>query len=199
MRDADKSVQIGGGRVIRAAEPGDIGQIRACICEAIDTSPFYNAEFKAFEKARLNENVLRALVAADPWFVPVVMFKGEFAGFVVTIPDCGVLWASWIYIHPRFRQTAIAVAAVGFLVRRWDNNRFHKTIALVRPENTAAEAVNAHFGFKRVAVLPNHMFGQDYVLMERPFNRTVDVYDPPLDVGRLTMLRLKLRQTFGLD
>ena len=107
MDESINVVQMGAGRTMRPATPADIKLIRAHICEAIDESPFYNAQFKAHEKARLNEDFLLALISSDPWFVPVIIYKGDFAGFIVSTPELGVLWAVWVYISPRFRQTAI--------------------------------------------------------------------------------------------
>ncbi len=197
MVDRVTLAQMGAGRTMRPATPADIKQIRALICEAIDESPFYNAQFKAHEKVRLNEDFLLALISADPWFVPVILYKGEFAGFIVSTPELGVLWAVWVYISPRFRQTAIALTSIGFLVRHWDNGRFHKISCFVRPENTRSEAVMTHFGFERTALLRNHIFGQDYLLLERPLNKTRDGYDPPLAFGRINALRRKLRHVLS--
>ena len=194
MTDTDNLAQMGAGRTMRPATPADIKQIRALICEAIDESPFYNAEFKAHEKARLNEGFLLALIAADPWFLPVILYKNEFAGFIISTPELGVLWAVWVYISPRFRQTAIALTSIGFLVRHWDNGRFHKISCFVRPENTRSEAVMTHFGFVRTVLLRHHIFGQDYLLLERPLNKATDGYHAPLAFGRIDAMRRKLRQ-----
>ena len=197
MDESVNVVQMGAGRTMRPATPADIKLIRAHICEAIDESPFYNAQFKAHEKARLNEDFLLALISADPWFVPVIIYKGDFAGFIVSTPELGVLWAVWVYISPRFRQTAIALTSIGFLVRHWDNGRFHKISCFVRPENERSVAVMTHFGFERTALLRSHIFGQDYLLLERPLTKAGDSYDGQIGFGRINTLRRKLRYAFG--
>ncbi|MDQ8730701.1 GNAT family protein [Bradyrhizobium sp. LHD-71] len=190
-------MEIGGGRTIRAATLDDVALLRSLIVEAIDASPYYNDAFKAAEKARLSEAFLRALIIADPWYVPLIMHRGEVAGFILQLPDCGVLWAVWIYINPRFRETAIALAAIGFLIRHWDQGRFHKVSCLVSPANERSRAVMMHFGFTQTALLKNHLFGQDYLLLERPFNKTEEGYAPPLQFGRITALRYGLRRLLG--
>lgn len=191
------AVGIGGGRTIRPAMLDDVALLRSLIVEAIEASPYYNEAFKTAETARLNEAFLRALIMADPWYVPLIMHRGEVAGFILQLPDCGVLWAVWIYINPRFRETAIALAAIGFLIRHWDNGRFHKVSCLVSPENERSRAVMTHFGFTQTALLRNHIFGQDYLLLERPFTKTQDGYAPPLQFGRMSALRQRLRRLLG--
>lgn len=192
MTGAVDSTQLGAGRMVRAATPDDIAQIRAHLVEAIDTSPYYNDAFKNHEKARLGADFLLALISADPWYVPVICYKGKMAGFVLTTPEVGVLCATWIYVSPDFRQTAIAIAAIGSLIRHWDHGRFHKISCYVRPENTRAESVMMHFGFTQTALLRTHMFGEDYLLLERPLTKAADDYSPGLRLGRINLMRLRL-------
>jgi RimJ/RimL family protein N-acetyltransferase len=193
MTSIDQSADLKAGRSIRPAAPADIPMIRAYLAEAIDSSPFYNDAFKAHEKARFSADFLLALISADPWYVPIIHYKGEVAGFGISTPEFGVLWATWIYISPKFRRTGIALAAIGMLVRRWDNGRFHKISCYVRSDNTRSEAVMAHFGFVRTALLRAHLFGQDYWLMERPLNKTVAGYADDIRLGRLRLMKLRLR------
>jgi hypothetical protein len=47
------------------------------LCEAIDTSPYYSAQFKAHEKSRLGTSYLRALIAVDPWHVAIVEHSSQ--------------------------------------------------------------------------------------------------------------------------
>jgi RimJ/RimL family protein N-acetyltransferase len=193
VNSADQPADLKAGRRIRPATPADIGVIRALLGEAIDTSPHYNDAFKRQEKARFSADFLLALILADPWYVPIIEYRGEVAGFVISIPEFGVLWATWVYVSPAFRRTAIAVAAIGMLVRRWDNGQFHKISCYVRPDNTRSEAVMAHFDFERTALLRAHLFGQDYLLMERPLSKVREGYAGEIRLGRIRLLKLRLR------
>ena len=193
MDDVVNFADIGGGRTVRAATSDDIAQIRAHLIEAIDTSPYYNDAFKANEKARLGTDFIFALIAANPWYVPIISYKGKMAGFILTTPEQGVLCAAWIYVSPHFRQTSIAIAAIGFLIRRWDHGRFHKISCYIRPDNARAEAVMKHFGFEQTALLRTHMFGEDYLLLERPLTKSADGYDKGPQLGRINLARLKIK------
>lgn len=197
MNNSENAIDMGGGRIIRPATAADIAQLRASIVEAVDDSPFYNADFKAHEKARLNERFLLSLIAADPWYVTLMIYRGEIAGFVILTPELGVLWAAWIYVAPRFRRTAIALYAIKSLIRRFDNGRFHKVLSLVAPANERYVTVLKRLGYIEIALLREHMFGEDYLLLEVPFNKIVPGYAPPINFGRINLLKFKLRSMFG--
>lgn len=197
MKETGIEHDMGGGRTLRSATASDIAQLRAHIVDAVDTSPFYNLEFKTFEKARLNEGFLRALIAADPWYVPLIVYRGEIIGFIIQIPDQGVLWAAWIYVSPRMRQSAIAISAIKTMVRHWDNGSFHKISSLVSPANERYVAVLKRLGFAETALLREHLFGEDYLLLETSLTKSHGGYAAPISFGRLASLKARLRSLVG--
>jgi RimJ/RimL family protein N-acetyltransferase len=172
------------GVTFKPAQATDLRQVRATLAEAIDTSPFYSKRFKAHEKRRLDEVFLRTLVAVDPWHVALACSGRDIGGVILTVPEFGTLWSPWIYIAPAFRTQALGLAMIRRMLRHWDNGRFHKIACYVRPENKAARAVFARFGFSEIAHLRNHMFGEDYLLFEKPLNKVTDGYDEGLWLGR---------------
>ena len=193
MTRMDTEHDMGGGRMLRPATASDMAQLRAHIVDAIDASPFYDLEFKAFEKSRLSEGFLRALIAADPWYVPLILDRGEIVGFIIQIPDQGVLWAAWIYVSPRMRQSAIAISAIRTMVRHWDNGCFHKISSLVSPANERYVAVLKRLGFAETALLRRHLFGDDYLLLEMPLTKSHAHYAAPISFGRLASLKARWR------
>ena len=54
---------------VRAATAADLDLIHTQLMAVIDESPHYNAEFKAWEKARLTKSYLVTLQHEDPWHV----------------------------------------------------------------------------------------------------------------------------------
>jgi RimJ/RimL family protein N-acetyltransferase len=172
------------GVTVRPASAADLLHVRAILIEAIDTSPFYGTQFKAHEKRRLDDLFLRTLIAVDPWHVALSFSGQEIAGVILTVPEFGTLWSPWIYIAPAFRTQGLGLAMIRRMLRHWDNGRFHKIACYVRPENKAARAVFTRFGFAEIAHLRNHMFGEDYLLFERPLNKVTDGYDDGLWLDR---------------
>lgn len=197
MNETATEHDMGGGRSLRPATRSDIAQLRAHIVDAVDASPFYNLEFKTFEKGRLSEGFLRALIAADPWYVTLILDRGEIVGFIIQIPDQGVLWAAWIYVSPRMRQSAIAISAIRAMVRHWNNGCFHKISSLVSPANERYVAVLKRLGFSETALLRRHLFGEDYLLLEMPLTKSLSHYAAPISFSRLASLKARWRSLIG--
>jgi RimJ/RimL family protein N-acetyltransferase len=74
----------------------------------------------------------------------------------------------------------------------WDNTRFHKAYTFVRPENAVARMLLKRYGYKETALLEQHIFGQDYLLIEKPYTKVSEDYDSGVNIGRLGMLKRRL-------
>lgn len=181
----------------RGARPSEAHQVRALILSAIDEVPFYDEQFRALEKDRFTESFIRALIALDPWHVCVVAQGSDVIGIAVTIPEYGTLWSPWIYVKPQFRTSTTAVALIRSALKHWDNNRFHKISCYVRPDNKTALTIFRRFGFKQIAHLENHIFGKDFILMERPLTKVIATYDSGTRLRRIERLKIKLAMLFG--
>lgn len=181
----------------RGARPDEARQVRTLILSAIDEVPFYDEQFRRFEKDRFSEAFIRTLIALDPWHVCVVTQGTDVIGIAVTIPEYGTLWSPWIYVKPQFRTSATAVTLIRSALKYWDNNRFHKISCYVHPENRTALTIFRRFGFKKIAYLENHIFGNGFILMERPLTKTNPTYDSGTRLRRLERLKIKLAILFG--
>jgi RimJ/RimL family protein N-acetyltransferase len=177
--------------VLQPARPADARRVRAVLAEAIDASPYYDARFKANEKRRLDETFLRSLIAIDPWHIALLWRDGEIAGLVLTIPEYGTLWSPWIYVAPQFRTEALGLTMIRVMLRHWDHGRFHKIACYVRPDNRVAKTVFARFGFAQVAHLKSHLFGEDYLLLERPLTKTTAGYDDGVRLSRVERWKIR--------
>ena len=94
----------------RPARPSDVKRVAALLAQAIDTSPFYGERFKQNEKRRLDERLLRTLIAIDPWHVALAWRDGEIAAIAITLPEFGTLWSPWIYVVPGGRSQALGLS-----------------------------------------------------------------------------------------
>lgn len=181
-------------RVLQPVTLEDVGVLHAMVMAAIDEALGDVPAFRAREQARFDKGYLRALVAADPGYALfAVRPDGTRAGFILSQPDQGAIVLTWCYVLPAHRKGAFALRCMMDYVRRWNNGRFHKVVTYTRPENKVIRSLMKYGGFREVAVLQQHMYGQDVVLSEHMLTKAVDGYAPPVGVGLMGRVRLKAR------
>jgi RimJ/RimL family protein N-acetyltransferase len=181
----------------RAATADDLMLIHRELINVIDESPHYNAEFKAWEKARLTLSYLKMLQRQDPWHVMALVSEGKVGGALISGPEYGAIFRYWSWIFPAFRQTRLGMHGMRAFDEHFDNSRFHKAYTYVRPENEVALALLRRYGYAETTVLRNHIFGQDYCLMEKPYTKITEGYDQGVGVGRLGRIITKLNELLG--
>jgi RimJ/RimL family protein N-acetyltransferase len=169
----------------RAATPADLDIIHHELMLVIDESPHYNAEFKAYEKARLTKSYLRMLQKSDPWHVMSLVSEGKVGGALVSGPEFGAVFRYWSWIFPAYRKTRLGMHGMRAFDEHFDNGKFHKAFTWVRPENEVALALLRRYGYEQTAFLKNQLFGQDYFVMERQYTKVTEGYDTGMGSGRL--------------
>lgn len=190
----ERAVPVAGELQHRPAMPADLGHVVAQLHAVIDESPHYNDAFKAFEKRRLNRGYLEALTEADPWHVMLITYEGKVAGGMISGPEFGSVFRYWSWVSPRYRDTRVAMYGMRMFDQVFDNGRFHKAFTFVRPENEVAMVTLRRYGYKQAALLQQHLFGMDFVLMEKPYTKRVEGYDCGIRLGKLAAARRWLKR-----
>lgn len=169
----------------RAATPADLDIIHRELMAVIDESPYYNEEFKTYEKGRLTRGYLDVLQRHDPWHVISLVQNGEVGGALVSGPEFGAIFRYWSWVFPSHRKSRLGMHGMRIFDEHFDNGRFHKAYTFVRPENEVALALLRRYGYTQTCVLKNHLFGQDYAVMERHYTKVEPGYDNGIGPGRL--------------
>jgi RimJ/RimL family protein N-acetyltransferase len=182
---------------IRAGKPADFTYVLKGLQDAVGNNEHYGDEFKRYELGRLNRRFLAALHAADPYHIAICIKDKEPVGFILTGPELGNLWLFWVYIEPRARRSDAFIASMRALIRQFDNGRFHKISTYTRPGNAAPAAVIRRIGYKQIALLEHHIFGEDYLLFERPLNKIAEGYDHGAPFGRGAAIKRFLKRLPG--
>ncbi|MEO6394342.1 MAG: GNAT family protein [Devosia sp.] len=169
----------------RAATDADLDLIHTQLLGVIDESPHYSPTFKAWEKSRMTKSFLRALQKQDPWHVMSLLSEGNVGGALISGPEFGSVFRYWSWIFPAFRQTRLGMHGMRAFDEHFDNGRFHKAFTYVRPENEVALALLRRYGYEQSGLLKNHIFGQDYCVMEKAYTKVIEGYDTGMGTGRL--------------
>jgi RimJ/RimL family protein N-acetyltransferase len=173
---------------VRPAAGADLDLIHRQLMAVIDESPYYSPEFKTHEKGRLTRGFLELLQRHDPWHVMALVSDGKVGGALISGPEFGAIFRYWSWIFPDFRRTRLGMHGMRAFDDHFDNGRFHKAFTFVRPENEVALALLRRYGYTQVCVLKNHIFGQDYALVERPYTKVTGDYDHGLSQRRIDRL-----------
>ena len=181
----------------RAATADDLDLIHRELMAVIDESPHYNTEFKAWEKARLTKSYLRMLQRQDPWHVIALVSEGKVGGALISGPEFGAIFRYWSWIFPEFRKTRLGMHGMRAFDEHFDNGRFHKAYTFVRPDNEVALALLRRYGYEETTVLKNHIFGQDYCVMEKPYTKVTEGYDHGVGTGRIGRIVTRLNELLG--
>src|SRR5690606_34158316 len=116
---------------------------------------------------------------------------------MVSGPECGAIFRYWCSVSRSHRQTKLAMFGMREFDAHWDNGRFHKAYTFVRPENEVARKLLQRYGYQETCLLQNHIFGQDYMLIEKPYTKTSEGYDRGVFVGRIARMRQRIDTLLG--
>jgi ribosomal protein S18 acetylase RimI-like enzyme len=144
----------------------EIDALAALMRDTIQPLAYYNEHALRAELAKYAAHNLRALVAEESQAVLVARDSGGLIGFCVSRFDDGTIWLSWFGTELRARGRGVGAALLAALATTMPARHAHKVWCDSRVDNTESKSVLERAGFRRIATLENHWYGQDYFLWE---------------------------------
>jgi ribosomal protein S18 acetylase RimI-like enzyme len=134
--------------------------------DTIQPLAYYNERARAAELAKYTSEGLRASVAEDPQAVLVARDDRGLIGFCISRFDDGTIWLSWFGTAAGARGRGIGASLLAALAKTLPSRHAHKVWCDSRVDNVESKSVLERAGFRRIATLANHWYGQDYFLWE---------------------------------
>jgi len=155
------------GVSLRTAKESDLPQVVSLFQKILTRIPYYNAATKRDEPSKYTIQLLRGKLRDDKYSVMVAQDESGLVGFAFTRFDDYLIWIDWYGVDPKSRRRGVGSAILQELIRTAPERKAHKVWCDSRTTNEPAKAALRRNGFKAVAELRNHWYGQDFILWER--------------------------------
>jgi ribosomal protein S18 acetylase RimI-like enzyme len=152
---------------VSALDIADAEALSALFEQILGALPYYNDRARAAELAKYSPARLKELVKHDPGAVLIAKVGSDLVGYCFSSHDDSLIWMAWIAIHPDYRRLKIASRLIKTLEARARSLGSHKIWCDCRTENELSILTLQHNGFRQICTVPNHWFGQDFILWER--------------------------------
>lgn len=128
---------------------------------------YYSEEARRAEIAKYTAGNIARMANEDPASVLAAIVDSTPVGFCISEIDDGLIWLSWIGVHPRFRQQGIAELLLEALEQTAPQRRCHKVWCDCRTTNEPSRRLLARVGYRQFATVTNHWYKHDYFLWEK--------------------------------
>lgn len=134
--------------------------------DTIEPLVYYNERAIAAELTKYTAEKLRAMAGEDPNAILVARDGDGLGGFCISRFDDGTVWLAWFGTAARVRGHGVGAALLAALAATLPSRHAHKIWCDSRVDNVESKSVLERAGYKRIATLVNHWYGQDYYLWE---------------------------------
>ncbi len=169
---------------VRPATRRDLPGVVSLFLEVLRQIPYYNELTKRDEPGKYTLEKLRARLRDDGYSVTVAEDESGLLGFAFTRFDDHVIWIEWFGVSPGSRRHGVGSAILQELVRTAPARSSHKVWCDSRTTNEPVRATFRRNGFREVARLENHWYGQDFILWERLAGAAVKTTQKRLTANR---------------
>lgn len=152
---------------IRYAQKKDCDALSEAIAEVIKAIPYYNDLAKRNEVEKFTAPNLERKIDEDPYSIIVAHVNDRIAGFCLSRFDDYTVWLEWFGVMPKFRGMGISNLLLKRLEETVAPRQCHKIWCDCRTSNEASIHILTAHGYRQLAIVTNHWYGQDFILWEK--------------------------------
>jgi RimJ/RimL family protein N-acetyltransferase len=158
----EKSIEIS------RAKEADLIAIRRLFLEIIREIPYYNDIAKRDESKKYTIPNLKVKLIHDRHSILSARDEsGTVVGFLFNHFDDYTIWLDWLAVQKSERKKGIGLKLLTELFRTVKLRGCHKVWCDCRTSNTPSKVALTNAGFRMIAEIRNHWYGQDFILWER--------------------------------
>lgn len=156
--------------IISNATTGDGRKVASAISSIIASIPYYNDLAKAGEVDKYKADDIEAKISDEPHSVIVARIGDDIAGFCLTKFDDNLIWIEWFGVAVEHRGKGIAGKLLDAMESTVKGRNGHKVWCDTRTSNKESAHILTKRGYMQIVTIPNHWYGQDFILWEKPIN-----------------------------
>jgi ribosomal protein S18 acetylase RimI-like enzyme len=145
----------------------DANELGRLFFTVVDTLSYYNQEAKFSEFAKYSSERLKEHAVSDPDSILLTKLGKQITGFCFSRKDDGLIWLNWIGVRQDCRRQGLASALLQTLDERAKKAGAHKIWCDCRTNNEASKLMLTRNGYNQICTIPNHWYGQDYILWQK--------------------------------
>jgi ribosomal protein S18 acetylase RimI-like enzyme len=153
--------------LIRRPRDDEIPSVRKVFLDVLRELSYYNVLAKKEESKKYTVSKIKEKLAKDRYSVYCALSSDEVVGLLFNHFDDYTIWLDWIAVRKDQRRNGIGELLLGDLFRTARLRGCRKVWCDCRTTNKPSKAALEKAGFRRIAEIKNHWYGQDFILWER--------------------------------
>jgi RimJ/RimL family protein N-acetyltransferase len=140
------------------------------IRQLISGLAYYNSRAREEELAKHTATKLLMMSSDDRDSVLLARHNKQIIGFCLSRYDDGVIWLSWFGVVAEWRNRGVGALLLKALEKTVAPRNCHKIWCDTRVSNHISQRVLRQAGYKKIAKLRRHWYGQDFYLWQKFIN-----------------------------
>ena len=151
---------------VSRASVEECGLLRRMFYELVEPLEIYRREAREYELNLYTEQHFSEIIKGDEDAVWIASLEDIPVGFSITERDCDLWWLSWFGVTEQGRGHRIGHKLVANVIDVARSRNTPKVWCDTRAHNSRSISILLEIGFEKICVLPNHWYGEDYILWQ---------------------------------